>query len=147
MKLDDNGYQLIAHFEGLKLKPYLCDAGIPTIGYGNTFYPGGKKVTTHDTSITKEYALEIFKGIANDFASNVSKLLSKQVTQNQFNAMVSLAYNIGIGAFAKSTVLRWVNINPNDHNIAKAFLMWKNAGGQPILLSRRIKESQIYFNK
>ena len=61
MKLDKNGYNLITKFEGLKLKPYLCSAKIPTIGYGNTYYPDGKRVTLLDKEITKEYAFEIFR--------------------------------------------------------------------------------------
>ena len=56
MTLDNKGYLLIAQFEGLRLKPYLCSAGVPTIGYGSTFYPSGRKVTMQDKPITQETA-------------------------------------------------------------------------------------------
>lgn len=149
MRLDDNGYKLISQFEGLSLKPYLCSAKIPTIGYGNTFYLNGKKVTMLDKPITKEQALEMFKVIADGFARQVEKKLTKPVNQNQFNALVSLAYNIGVGNFYKSTLLRYVNLNTNDGNIAKEFLRWNKAGGQVLngLTNRRIKESALYFKK
>jgi len=149
MRLDENGYKLITQFEGLSLKPYLDSIKVPTIGYGNTFYLNGKKVTMLDKPITKEEALEMFKVIADGFARQVEKKLTKPVKQNQFNALVSLAYNIGVGNFYKSTLLRYVNLNPNDGNIAKEFLRWNKAGGQVLngLTNRRIKESALYFKK
>lgn len=149
MKLDMNGYKLITQFEGLSLKPYLDSIKVPTIGYGNTFYLNGKKVVITDKPITKEEALEMFKVIADGFARQVEKKLTKPVNQNQFNALVSLAYNIGVGNFYKSTLLKYVNLNPNDGNIAKEFLKWNKAGGQVLngLTNRRIKESALYFKK
>jgi len=149
MKIDENGYKLITQFEGLSLKPYLDSINVPTIGYGNTFYLNGKKVTMLDKPITKDEALEMFKVIADGFARQVEKKLTKPVNQNQFNALVSLAYNIGVGNFYKSTLLRYVNLNPNDGNIAKEFLRWNKAGGQVLngLTNRRIKESALYFKK
>jgi len=149
MKIDENGYKLITQFEGLSLKPYLDSINVPTIGYGNTFYLNGKKVTMLDKPITKNEALEMFKVIADGFARQVEKKLTKPVNQNQFNALVSLAYNIGVGNFYKSTLLKYVNLNPNDGNIAKEFLRWNKAGGQVLngLTNRRIKESALYFKK
>lgn len=148
-KLDMNGYKLITQFEGLSLKPYLDSIKVPTIGYGNTFYLNGKKVAITDKPITKEEALEMFKVIADGFARQVEKKLTKTVNQNQFNSLVSLAYNIGVGNFYKSTLLKYVNLNPNDGNIAKEFLKWNKAGGQVLngLTNRRIKESALYFKK
>ena len=107
MKLDNSGYSLIAGFEGLSLKPYLCSAKVPTIGYGNTFYPNGAKVTMRDKPITKEYAFEIFKVVANMFARDVDGLIKSKVNQNQFNSLVSFAYNVGsdIDVDRKSTRL------------------------------------------
>ena len=149
MKLDMKGYKLITQFEGLSLKPYLDSIKVPTIGYGNTFYLNGKKVVITDKPITKEEALEMFKVIADGFARQVEKKLTKPVNQNQFNSLVSLAYNIGVGNFYKSTLLKYVNLNPNDGNIAKEFLKWNKAGGQVLsgLTNRRIKESSLYFKK
>ena len=149
MKLDSKGYELIKTFEGLSLKPYLCSAKVPTIGYGNTFYTNGIKVKMSDAPITKEKADEMLKVIADSFALKVSKIVPNNLTQNQFNALVSFAFNLGVQALSNSTLLRLVKINPNDANIAKQFLRWNQAGGKVIdgLTKRRIKESALYFTK
>lgn len=149
MKLDSKGYDLIKEFEGFSDRPYKCSANIPTIGYGNTFYPDGKRVSMLDKQITKEYADEIFKNVVDNFAFKVSKLIKSKVTQNQFNALVSFAYNVGIGNLEKSTLLKLVNINPNDAMIAKQFLRWNKAKGKELkgLTNRRIKESALYYTK
>ena len=148
MKLNDDGYLLITGFEGLKLKPYLCSARIPTIGYGNTYYSDGKRVTMLDKPITKEEAFTMFKEIADRFALSVNRHLKKTVTQNQFNSLVSFAYNIGTGNFASSTLLKKVNINPNDPSIKTEFLKWNKAKGEIIkgLTIRRNKEQENYFS-
>ena len=149
MKLDSKGYDLIKEFEGFSDRPYKCSANIPTIGYGNTFYPDGKRVSMLDKQITKEYADEIFKNVVDNFAFKVSKLIKSKVTQNQFNALVSFAYNVGIGNLEKSTLLKLVNINQNDAMIAKQFLRWNKAKGKELkgLTNRRIKESALYYTK
>lgn len=146
MKLNEKGYKLICNFEGLSLKPYLCSAKIPTIGYGNTYYPDGKRVTLLDNPITKEQAFEMFKVIADKFAKRVTSLLLKEVTQNQFNSLVSLAYNIGINNFATSTLLKKVNANPKDVSIANEFKRWNKAGGKVVdgLVNRRLSEVVNY---
>lgn len=148
MKLNDAGYRLIMNFEGLRLRPYLCSAKIPTIGYGNTYYPNGRRVTMQDPPITREQAFEYFVFIADKFAEKVAELINVKLTQNQFNALVSLAYNIGIANLKKSTLLRLVNNNPNDPNIAAQFARWNRAGGVVVkgLVTRRERESKIYFS-
>jgi lysozyme len=149
MKLNLDGYNLIKSFEGLKLKPYKCSAGIPTIGYGNTYYENGVKVQMSDALITNVRADELLKINADRFALKVTNLVHKPITQNQFNSLTSFAYNVGSGALASSTLLKLVNINPNDAMIAKEFLKWNKAGGKPIegLTNRRIKESALYYLK
>ena len=149
MKIDKKGLSLIAEFEGLSLKPYKCSAGVPTIGYGSTYYENGTRVQMSDAPITKQRAEQLLHYTADRFASKVFNLLKKPVTQNQFNALVSFAFNVGSGALASSTLLKLVNINPNDAMIAKEFLRWNKAGGKPIqgLTNRRIKESALYFTK
>lgn len=147
MKLNENGYQLICEFEGLMLKPYLCSAKISTIGYGNTYYPNGVRVTLLDKPITKDYAFEIFKDIADKFAKRVNSMVKKPLTQNQFNSLVSFAYNVGTGAFSTSTLLKKVNENPNDLSIRAEFMKWNKANKVVVngLTTRRKKESDLYF--
>lgn len=152
MKLDNHGIKIIADFEGLSLKPYYAtekekEKGIATIGYGNTFYPNGVKVKITDKPITEKKAFEILGVVANDFALRVGSLIHKPVNQHQFNAVVSLAYNIGIGAFSTSTLLRKLNWNPNDEEISYEFSRWNKQAGQVLrgLTKRRQYESKIYF--
>ena len=149
MKIDKKGLDLIKEFEGLKLSPYLCSAKVPTIGYGNTFYENGTKVKMTDPPITRQRADALLILIADRFADQVEDLIKKPITQNQFNALVSFAFNIGVAGLGRSTLLKLVNNNPNDGNIAKEFLKWNKAGGRVVagLTNRRIKESALYFTK
>ncbi len=152
MKLSPKGFMLIAEFEGLRLSPYYATAeekakGIVTIGYGNTFYTDGSKVKITDPPITKTEALQLLQITSDKFALKVNSLITKQLTQNQFDALVSLAYNIGLGAFAKSTALKLANINPQDQNIAHYMKAWNKQAGKvlPGLVNRRQKEVELYF--
>lgn len=154
MKLDNKGYEEIIKSEGFKSSPYYAtkleqSKNIVTIGYGNTLCSNEKPVKITDASITQVQAFELFKDVADKFANKVSLLITSEVNQNQFNALCSLAYNIGINAFAKSTVLRLVNTNPDDLGIKKAFLMWTKQGGVELegLKNRRVREHTMYFSK
>lgn len=148
MILDNKGYLFITKHEGLSLKPYLCPAKIPTIGYGNTYYSDGKRVTLLDKDITKQQAFDMFKEIANRFAKRVDELVITELTQNQFNALVSFAYNVGTGNFSSSTLLKKINKNPNDLTIKAEFLRWNKAGGKVLngLTKRRNEEADLYFS-
>jgi len=142
MKLNSTGYKALHEREGLRLKPYLDTKGIPTIAMGNTYYLDGTKVTMQDKALTIEEAGNLATVTADKFAFQVNALITSKVNQNQFNALVSLAYNIGITGFRNSTVLRKVNINPNDPKIKDAFLMWTK---NPELKGRRDSEIKQYF--
>ena len=146
-KLDENGYKLIQGFEGLSLVPYKCSAGVATIAWGATFYPSGKKVTMQDAPISLATAKWMFKETADKFAADVDKMIKSNINQNQFNAIVSLAYNIGLAGLAKSSLLRKVNANPNDLTITNSFLVWNKAGGKVLngLTKRRTIEAKLYF--
>lgn len=142
MRLDEKGHAALHEREGLRLKPYLDTQGVPTIAMGNTYYLDGIKVTMKDKPMTMQQATELGKITADKFAMQVEKLVKSNVNQNQFNALVSLAYNIGITGFKNSTVLRKVNVNPNDKTIQDAFMMWtKNKE----LIGRRKSEVKQYF--
>ena len=147
-KLDLNGVNLLSQLEGLELQSYKCTAGVWTIGLGNTFYEDGRKVKKNEV-ITKEQAYSLFYLIADKFEKAINENVKVVINQNQFNALFCLIYNIGITAFKNSTLLKFVNLNPNDGNIAKQFLRWNKIAGKESkgLTNRRIKESSLYFYK
>ena len=150
MKIDQKGIDLIIKWEGLRLKPYLCSAGVPTIGYGSTYYANGTKVSLKDPEITKECAVELFKSTIKNYEDAVTIMIgSKTITQNQFNALVSFAYNLGNNALRTSTLLKKVLANPSDKTIENEFNKWVNAGGKKLqgLVHRRREEAQMYFSK
>lgn len=143
MKLNDAGHRALELREGLRLKPYLDTQGVPTIAMGNTFYLNGKKVTMLDKPLTLNEAKTLARSVADIFANKVDYLVTSNINQNQFNALVSLAYNIGIHGFIKSTVLKLVNKNPSDPMIRQAFMLWtKNKE----LIGRRKSEVNQYFS-
>ena len=143
MKLNETGHRALELREGLRLKPYLDTQGVPTIAMGNTFYLNGKKVTMLDKPLTLNEAKTLARSVADIFANKVDYLVTSNINQNQFNALVSLAYNIGIHGFRKSTVLKLVNKNPNDPMIRQAFMLWtKNKE----LIGRRKSEVNQYFS-
>lgn len=143
-KVSKKGLDFIIKEEGIVLKPYKCSAGVPTIGIGSTYYEDGSKVKMTDKPITKERAEQLFVNVLKHYEMCIYTSTRDDINQNQFDALVSLCFNIGTHAFKKSTVLKRVNANPYDTNIEPAFLMWKNAGGKPILLNRRKREYQLY---
>jgi lysozyme len=146
MKPSGNALKIIKQFEGLRLNAYLDQVGIATIGYGNTRYPDGAKVNLGDKiSIEKADAMLFFS--LNDFAYWINHYVQTSLTQNQFDALCSFTYNVGIGAFRKSTLLKKVNLNPNDPTIEMEFLKWNKAKGKvlPGLTKRRQQESDLYF--
>jgi lysozyme len=141
------GLKFIAKEEGCVLKPYKDSVGIPTIGVGCTYYESGERVKMTDSPITEARALQLFKNLLKTYEMCVYAHTRNDINQNQFDALVSLCFNIGTGAFNKSTLVKKVNANPNDPTIGAAFEMWKNAGGKPILLNRRKREYQLYLGK
>ena len=148
MKVNKFGIETMHHFEGCKLTAYQCPAKVWTIGWGNTFYPDKTPVKQGDV-ITQEQANALFETVMNNFALGVKKCLTKEVHENQFSALVCFAYNVGIGSLQKSTLLKKININPNDETIAGEFGKWTKAGGKVLLglVRRRKAESDLYFNK
>ena len=147
MKISNRGLELIKDFEGFSSTSYLDVVNIPTIGWGNTFYEDGTKVKLGD-QISKTDALKLLEVIANrDFADKIFPAIKVKVTQSQFDAMVSLAYNIGAGAFLKSTLLK--KVNSNDFTGAgEEFLRWNKANGKEVLglTRRREREKQLFLS-
>ena len=148
MKLSDNGFRLLGELEGIVLRPYKDSAGIPTIGIGSTYYEDGTKVTMKDKAITKERAIQLAKNVVKSFEARVNKSIVVPMTQNQFDAMVLLCYNIGESGFARSSVVKNFNAG-NLQKAADSFLLWNKAGGvvSKGLTNRREKERELFLTK
>jgi lysozyme len=146
MKLNKAGADLIKSFEGLRLDAYLCSAGKPTVGFGSTFFEDGTPVKLGD-KITKERADSLFEKVSDSFAAKVKNCIQKDINENQFAALVSFAYNVGIGNLKSSTLLKKVNANPNDPTIMQEFKKWNRASGKVLagLTRRREAEANLYF--
>lgn len=147
-ELDEAGLELIKNFEGCILHPYLDSVKIPTIGFGQTYYPAtGKKVTMQDVPITQAQADSMFLQMLKPFELAVYSTTRDDLTQNNFNALVSLTYNIGTGGFKGSTVHRLVEAYVIGQPLHDAFLLWDKAGGKVNdgLTKRRELEYQTYI--
>lgn len=147
-KLSQKGLELIKQFEGLSLKPYVCAGGINTIGYGNTYYTNGKKVSLQDKPITIQQAEELLKHSLSTYEKAVDSFCRDDISQAQFDALVSFAYNVGVGNLQKSTLIKKVNANPQDPTIKAEFLKWNKASGRVLagLTRRRQAEANLYFS-
>jgi len=147
MRINDKGIALIKSFEGCKLRAYQDSVGIWTVGYGATFYQDGSKIKSGDT-LTQQQADELLSYHVDLFAEKVKPLIKGELSDNQFSALVSFAFNLGAGALAKSTLLKKVNANPEDASISSEFAKWDKAGGKQLrgLTRRRKAEADLYFS-
>lgn len=155
MNISKKGMLFISKMEGLCLAPYLDAKGVPTIGYGNTRYPNKDKVTMDDEALTPEKATALFNYFINKFSIGVNNLIPNYITltQNQFDALVSFAYNVGISALSTSTLLREIikTKTPDSPSIKHQFMRWNKIrqGDKYIvvdgLTTRRESEASLYF--
>jgi len=147
MTTSQTGINLITSFEDLELKAYLCPAGVWTIGFGTTVYPDGTKVKKGDTC-TAEQAKAYFAYDLKRFENAVNSGLIIAANQNQFDALVSLTYNIGEKALKKSTLL--AKLNKGDFaGAAEQFAVWNIGGGKVLkgLVRRRAAERDLFLKK
>lgn len=153
MKINKVGIEIIKKYEGFRSKPYICPSGIPSIGYGTTRYPSGKKVTMKDAAINESTANLYLLNDVSRFAVAVTKGLKVTLNENRFSALVSLCYNIGPGAFGRSTLLKVVNEAPGAPGIRDEFAKWNKGtvNGKktvlPGLVTRRAAEADLYFKQ
>lgn len=135
----------IKEWEGLRLTAYRCPAGVLTIGYGHTGadVSAGKKITQAEADA-------LFDKDISQFERQVAAVVGAvNMRQCQWDAIVSLAYNIGIGSFGRSTLLSKLKSYPDNPAIRAEFARWNKAGGkvQPGLVKRREWEAQRYFGE
>lgn len=139
------GINFLIAEEGIRLKPYRDSAGVPTIGIGSTYYENGVRVKMTDPEISKERAVQLFRNLLVHYEKAVWSNTRDDINQNQFDALVSFAYNVGASALKSSTLLKRVNNYSSEAGIKDAFMMWRNSDGKPILLNRRIREANLYL--
>lgn len=149
MLLSQEAINLIKEFEGLKLRPYLCSAGVPTIGYGSTFYLDGRKVTLQDPPITQQEANELLNHtLQKVFIPGVLRTCPVLIAHpNKLGAIVSFAYNLGVGRLQASTLRRRIN-EQKWAEAANELLKWNLNLGKPSkgLIRRREAEKALFLH-
>jgi len=142
MKISEKGLNLIKRHEGLRLKSYMCPAGKWTIGYGHT------RTAKPDQYITEDTAEELLI-LDLDVACIVVESSLNNLTQNQFDALVSFVFNVGSGNFRKSTLLKKIKANATEEAIREQFYRWVYANKNILggLVKRRKDEADLYFSK
>lgn len=147
MNVTANCLAIIREFEGFYSKPYLCPAGVPTIGYGSTRYEDGRPVTLNDPPIDKERADAIMLAtLAREYEPAVNRYVQVPLTQNQFDALVDFAYNAGAQNLRNSTLLK--KLNAGDYaGAAKEFGKWVYGGGKvlPGLVRRATARQKLFL--
>ena len=138
--------EVIKEFEGFSSKPYLCPSGIPTIGYGNTMYTNGERVTMEDPEIDEKQAEKMLPDTIKTVEKQVKNVLEVKLKPLQLAALISFTYNVGIGNFSNSTLLAWLNSNPDFPRIPEQFRRWNKGGGRVLkgLVRRREAEVELW---
>lgn len=139
MRLSDDGLAFIKHFEGFRATTYRDIAGLPTIGYGHLIKKGEAF-----TSITVQEATVLLRQDVEAAARAVSRLITVDLSQSEFDALVSFTFNLGAGALQRSTLRR--RLNRGDYDVRNEFMKWTRAGGvkSPGLVARRAAEADVF---
>ena len=146
MRASENCLGLIRQFEGFSAKPYKCPADVWTIGYGSTRYADGRAVTSSDPNITEQSAGALVLATLGAYESAVNDSVNVPLSQNEFDALVDFAYNVGAGNLRTSTLLK--KLNSGDRaGAADEFLKWNKGGGKvlPGLVRRREAERKLFL--
>lgn len=141
MHINDEGLALLMRFEGFSATPYRCPAGVWTIGYGHT-----RGVSAASPRITRQQALSLLEEDASVSEQAVLRYVETPLSENPFSALVCFVFNIGAGAFARSTLLKRVN-EKNFPAAAEEFPRWNVSNGQklPGLTQRRAAERALFL--
>jgi len=151
MKISQKCVDLVKHFEGFYSEAYFCPAGKPTIGYGTTGYVDGQKIVVGKTVITPKKAAEILTKDLDAIAKRVDLVIPNGlINQDQFDALVSWVYNLGLGSFLKSTLLKKIRAGAIFEASAE-FIRWNKAKVRgtltvlPGLTRRRQAEAHLFL--
>ena len=160
MQPSQNCFKLVKHYEKFMPGPYLCPAGVPTIGYGTTVYPDGREVRLTDKKITEPLACEFLEHDIERFSEGVNSLVKVPITQGMHDALTSFAYNVGLDidtdniaeGLGDSTLLKLLNAGAPVMKVNAEFLKWTKARRKGKLVSlagleaRRRAEAWLAFN-
>lgn len=143
MDISRNGIEFLKTKEDLRLEKYYDSAGLPTIGYGHLIKAG----ESVESPITLETAEQLLRDDLAPAVAAVNRAVKVHLTQNQFDALVSLTYNIGVDAFKRSTLVKYINSDLKDKAIIE-FMKWVNAGGRRVdgLIKRRYQEALMFMS-
>ena len=146
MKTSPVGLNLIKEFEGYSATKYICPAGKPTIGYGHLITKTEELSGKYNQPITKEQATELLAFDVREAETAIRNLVIPRINQNQFDALVSFVYNVGMSAFKNSTMLKYINNNKNIKDIKNEFYRWVYANNKKLdgLVRRRDAEATLY---
>ena len=147
-RLSQDGLARLKKLEGFRSIPYADVAGVPTIGYGATYYPGGVKVKMADPAISEAKASEMLALMAKPYADAINDCVKTPLTQAMFDALVLFAYNVGIPAAQGSTLVRLINCGAYVA-AASQFARWNRAGGKEVagLTRRREEERKLFLSQ
>jgi lysozyme len=140
MRISNRGLNLIKEFEGLELEAYQDIVGIWTIGYGHTSMAGPPDVVP-GMEITESEASEILRRDLKQYEQGVEKAVKVEITQNMFDALVSITYNIGVNGMKSSTFIKRIN-NKDFEGAAEAMKWWNKAGGRVVAGLKRRREAE-----
>jgi len=145
--INDEGLAIIKDFEGFSPSVYRDPIGVPTIGYGSTWDSSGERVTMDHPDITEAEGEELLYGEIHNTEKAVGKLITAELTENMYAALVSLTYNIGSGNLQRSTLRKKLNCG-NYGGAADEFPKWRKAGGRvlPGLVRRRAAERELFLD-
>lgn len=146
MQINQDTLDLIKEFEGFRAKAYKCPAGVWTIGYGTTAAANVGIDPVPGMVITEDEAEAYLEATLEKFGHQIKPHIKAPINNNEYGAFLSLAYNIGPGAFNGSTALRKFNAGDKP-GAAKALLMWNKAGGRVLkgLVRRREAEKKLFL--
>jgi lysozyme len=148
-QISANGAALVEQFEGFIPHPYQKPGDVPTIGYGTTFYPGGKNVTLQDPWCTRPQAAEWLLNFMNQISLPViEKYVTVPLNQNQVDSLADFIYNDGPGNFETSHLLQAINNNAGQDAITTEFMKWVyvNHAKSDWQVKRRTAEVNLYFS-
>ena len=141
MTINQAGLALIKEFEGFRAQAYICPAGVPTVGYGLTSAAGIGVQVAPGMIVTEAEASKHLQLVLDKFGAAIRPKITREPNENEWAAMLSLAFNIGPSAFAKSSVLRFFNAGDKT-KAAAAFLLWNKGGGKVLAGLKRRREAE-----